>query len=319
MVEAREASNDPLFYLNSRPSPPSHGFGVIEDMEDRNDPLVSFFASSDPAVSLDQILIEGVENVGAEGLQDYLNLGDNDLSIYNDIDTTDSIDTTEDSFTIETPRDIAIQEEFVYPVETVAGGTYLVSLNGCLYLPQELLPGETSPSPTTTTTTTPSPPSTPPPAMSPTVSTGGTRRNGSKRKFREPDTPERSPSPTKISKATEWRKGQNKEIEKNDQLLNDYEAKVKDQEMCILSGESYLAGLCRQKPFDFQSKMFFFQEQKSDINTGKLKLGSIGKAQKKAEYKKAQVELVESYQAYINTLAEEILAVNMKINTFPKD
>jgi len=287
---------------------------VREAREDSNDPLVSFFTSSVPAGSLDQI----VEEV----LNGYLILGDNDLSILNDIDTT------EDS-TIEITRDTAIQEDFVYPVETVvAAGTHLdlVTLNGILYpiseipqLPQELLPGDPSTSPATTTTTTPSPASPPAPAMSPTLSTRTTMRNGSKRKSSEPDTPESSPSPAKISKATEWRKGKNKEIEENDQLLDDYEAKVKDQEMCILSGESYLAGLCRQKPFDFKSKMDLFEEQKSDIDDGKMKLGSIGKAQKKAEYLKTQVELLESYQSYINTLTEEILAVNKKINTFSKD
>ena len=89
--------------------------------------------------------------------------------------------------------------------------------------------------------------------------------------------------------------------------------------MSILSSESYLAGLCRQKQFDFQSKIAFFEEQKGGINAGKLKLGSIGRAQRKAEYKKAQIELLESYQSYSKTLAEEILAVNMKINTFSKD
>lgn len=288
-----------------------------EAREDSNDPLVSFFTSSDPVGSLDQI-VEEVLN-GGERLQNYLILGDNDLSTLNDIDTT------EYSSTIEIPRDTAIQEDFV---SFVAAGTHLdlVTLNGFLYpiseipqLPQELLPGEPSTSSATTTTTTPSPSSPPAPAMSPTLSTRTTRRNGSKRKYSEADTPESSPSPAKISKATEWRKGKNKEIEENDQLLDDYEAKVKDQEMCILSGESYLAGLCRQKPFDFKSKMDLFDEQKSDIDDGKMKLGSIGKAQKKAEYLKTQVELLESYQSYINTLTEEILAVNKKINTFPKD
>ena len=82
--ELREASNDPLLYLNSRPPTPSYGFGLIDSevREARDDPLVSFFASSDPAGSLDQI-VEGVQNGGAEGLQNYINLGINISRYYN--------------------------------------------------------------------------------------------------------------------------------------------------------------------------------------------------------------------------------------------
>ena len=83
---------------------------------------------------------------------------------------------------------------------------------------------------------------------------------------------------------------------------------MKDKEipyLRLIFRESYQAGL-HQKPFDFsKSKMDLFEKQKRDIEAGKLKLKAIGKAQRKAEYKRAQVELLKSYQTYINTLTEE--------------
>merc|ERR1712038_109173 len=127
--------------------------------------------------------------------------------------------------------------------------------------------------------------------VTPVPSTGRTRRAGDKRKA---DTLEISPSPSpaKISKATEWRKEQDKEIEKNDQLLKNNKADVKDKEMLILIRQAILTGHLGQKTFDYTSKMASFDVQKM------------------AEYKKAQVRLLASYQSYINTLTEEILRIN---------
>merc|ERR1712154_741301 len=134
---------------------------------------------------------------------------------------------------------------------------------------------------------------------------------GKKRKSDSPDFSP-SPSPAKISKATEWRKEQDKEIEKNDQLLKNYKAEVKEKEMLILIRQAILMGHHRQKTFDYRSKMAYFGVQKLDIDAGIQKLDSIGKSQKKAEYK-----LLASYKIYINTLTEEIQSINMKINNIP--
>lgn len=283
--------------------------------EASSDPLASFFASPDPAGSLDQI-VEEVLSGGTEPLQNYLNQGDNhDNTLDNNFIQDFNTDNTSDT---------AVQEDFVYPLDHVAPGSYLVSttatpcpISGIPQLTLELLPGEPSapPPPPSTTTTTPLP--TPPqPEVTPVPSTGRTRRAGDKRKA---DTPEISPSPSpaKISKATEWRKEQDKEIEKNDQLLKNNKADVKDKEMLILIRQAILTGHLGQKTFDYTSKMASFDVQKMDIDAAILKLDSIGKSQKKAEYKKAQVRLLASYQSYINTLTEEILRINIQINNFP--
>jgi len=294
------------------------GGDVREDGEDSSDPLASFFATEDSAGSWDQIVKDLLP------LQNYLILGDNDVTIAHAIDN--NIDTTNDS-NIEITRDTAIQEDFLYPIEPFAAGTNLdlVSLNGVLYpiseipqLTQELLPGEPSPSPATTTTTSSPPPTPTQPSVPPALSTRKTRRSGSKRKAREPDSPDNSSqAPAKRSKATEWRKEQDREIEENDQLLRNYEAEVKEKEMFILIHQAILAGHRHMKTFDYASKMASFVEQKKDIEYWRQKkLWEIGKTQKKAEYKKAQVTLLESYQAYISTsLTEEILAINKSINT----
>lgn len=120
-----------------------------------------------------------------------------------------------------------------------------------------------------------------------------------------------------MSKATNWRKEQDKEIAKNDQLLEDDKAKVKEKELFILSHQALLAGRHGEKTFDFARKMAYFEQQKLDINAATLTLGSIIKSQKKAEYQKAQARLLESFKSYINILNEEIQGINMKINNFP--
>jgi len=285
--------------------------------EASSDPLTSFFASPDPAGSLDQIVGE-VLSGGTEPLQNYLIQGDNhdntiDNNIFQDFNTDNTSDT-------------AIQEDFVYPMDPVALGSYLISttatpcpITGIPQLTLELLPGEpsASPPPTPTTTTTTTPPTTPPhPEVTPVASTGRTRRAGVKRKADSPEISP-SPSPAKISKATEWRKEQDKEIERNDQLLKNNKADVKDKEMLVLIRQAILMGHLGQKTFDYTSKMAVFDRQKGDIDAGILKLDSIGKSQKKAEYKKAQVMLLASYKSYINILTEEILSINMQINNFP--
>jgi len=117
-----------------------------------------------------------------------------------------------------------------------------------------------------------------------------------------------------MSKATSWRKEQDKEIAKNDQLLEDYKADVKSKEMFILSHQALLAGHRGETTFDFAHKLASFEEQKSDIEAARLKLGSIGKSQKKAQYLKAQGELLKSFKAYIKILNVEKLGVNMEIN-----
>jgi len=122
-----------------------------------------------------------------------------------------------------------------------------------------------------------------------------------------------------MSKATNWRKEQDKEIAKNDHLLEDDKAKVKEKELFILSHQALLAGRHGEKTFDFARKMAYFEQQKRDIDAAALKLGSIIKSQKKAEYQKAQARLLESFKSYINILNEEIQGINMKINNFPED
>jgi len=276
--------------------------------EDNEDPLTSLLASADTSGILDQI--GKVLGGGTEPLQNYLNLGDNhqtgiDNNIIKDFNTDNKRDTIQ-----------AIQDDFVYPIEPLAPGSYLVTttaipcpLSGIPQLSLELVDEQpsSSPSPTTTSMTfTPSP----------DPSTEKSRRGGKKRKS---DTPDFSPSqsPAKISKATEWRKEQDKLIEKNDQLLKNYKAEVKDKEMLLLIRQAILMGHLHQKTFDYTSKMASFDVQKLDIDAGIQKLDSIGKSQKKAEYKKAQNKLLASYKIYINTLTEEIQSVNMKINNFP--
>merc|ERR1712244_41265 len=100
----------------------------------------------------------------------------------------------------------------------------------------------------------------------------------------EPHSPETSPtpSPIKMSKATEWRKKLEKEIVQNDQVLNKYEAEVKDKEMFILIHQAILVGNRRQKTFDYASKMASFDAQRSDIEAGMNALESIDKCQKMA-------------------------------------
>ena len=120
-----------------------------------------------------------------------------------------------------------------------------------------------------------------------------------------------------MSKATSWRKEQDKEIAKNDQLLEDYRADVKSTEMFILSHQALLAGHRGATTFDFARKLASFEEQKSDIEAARLKLGSIGRSQKKAKYLKAQGELLESFKAYMEILNEEKKGVNMSLNNFP--
>jgi len=171
-----------------------------------------------------------------------------------------------------------------------------------------VLPEEPSSSPPAATTRPPTP-----------GFSGRTRRAGRKRRAREPESPESSSkTAAKRSKATEWRAEQDKEIEENDQQLNNYEAELNDKEMYILIHQAILVGHHHLKTFDYTSKRAYFAEQKRDIEAGKQKLGSIGRAQRKAEYKKAQVLLLESCKSYISTLTEEIQAVSMNINTFPK-
>jgi len=302
--------------LPSLPPPPlsasSDGFGAIGDdvREDNEDPLTSLLASADPSGILDQI--GEVLGGGTEPLQNYLNLGDNhhigiDNNIIKDFNTDNKRDTIQ-----------AIQDDFVYPIEPLAPGSYLVTtttipcpLSGIPQLSLELVaeqPSSSSSPPLTTTSVTFTP--------SPDPSTEKRRGGGKKRKSDSPDFSP-SPSPAKISKATEWRKEQDKEIEKNDQLLKNYKAEVKEKEMLILIRQAILMGHHRQKTFDYRSKMASFDVQKLDIDAGIQKLDSIGKSQKKAEYKKAQNKLLASYKIYINTLTEEIQSINMKINNFP--
>ena len=159
------------------------------------------------------------------------------------------------------------------------------------------------------------PPSATQAAVSGGLSTVRSKRTGRKRKHREPHSPETSPtpSPTKMSKATEWRKKQEKEIAKNDQILKNYEAEVKDKEMFILIHQAVLEGNRRQKSFDYASKMASFDAQRSYIEAGMRGLESIDRCQQMAQYKKAQVLLLKSFQSYINTLTEQILAVNKDI------
>ena len=153
------------------------------------------------------------------------------------------------------------------------------------------------------------------PAVSACISAVRSRRTGRKRKHREPHSPETSPtpSPAKMSKATEWRKKLEKEIAQNGQVLNTYKAEVKDKEMFILIHQAILVGNRRQKTFDYASKMASFDAQRSDIEAGMNALESIDKCQKMAEYKRAQVLLLKSFESYVNILAEETLTVNKDI------
>jgi len=277
--------------------------------EASDDPLAYLFAIPDTSETLDQI--GEVLGDGSEPLQNYLNLGDNH---HTGIDNNISKDFNKDN-----KRDTiqAIQDDFVYPFEPLAPGSYLVTttaipcpLSGIPQLSLELVAEQpsSSPPPPTTTSMTPTP--------SPDPSTEKSRSGGKKRK---PDSPDfsPSPSPTKISKATEWRKEQDKLIEKNDQLLKNYKAEVNEKEMFLLIRQAILMGHLHQKTFDYRSKMASFDVQKLDIDAGIQKLDSIGKSQKKVEYKKAQNKLLASCKIYINTLTEEIQSVNMKINNFP--
>lgn len=206
--------------------------------EASEDPLTSLFAIPDTSETLDQI--GEVLGGGTEPLQNYLNLGDNhhtgiDNNIIKDFNTDNKRDTIQ-----------AIQDDFVYPIEPLAPGSYLVTtttipcpLSGIPQLSLELVaeqPSSSSPLTTTSVTSTPSP----------DPSTEKRRGGGKKRKS---DSPDFSPSqsPAKISKATEWRKEQDKEIEKNDQLLKNYKAEVKDKEMLILIRQAILMGHLHQK------------------------------------------------------------------------
>merc|ERR1712062_671397 len=101
-------------------------------------------------------------------------------------------------------------------------------------------------------------PSTPPqPTSSPTSST---RRTGKKRKSKEPESPECSPS--KLSKATTWRKEMDKKIESNDQLLKENQAEVKDKEMSILIHLGILGGHRRLKTINYAGKEASFASKK---------------------------------------------------------
>jgi len=150
------------------------------------------------------------------------------------------------------------------------------------------------------------------PAVSACLSNVSSRRTGRKRKHREQHSSS-AQALAKVSKATEWRKKQEKEIAKNDQILKNFEAEVKDKEMSILVHQAVLEGNRRQKSFDYASKMASFDAQRSDIEAGMRGLESIDRCQQMAQYKKAQVLLLKPFQSYINTLTEQILAVNKDI------
>jgi len=280
-----EISNDPLSCLIQSEDPASSLEQREDASEENNDPLASFFTDEDLAGFLNQK--EEVLTGVTEPLQNYLFSGDNEATSSNTIDINPTLD-------------------------SVAVGTYLVSaeavlcpISGIPQLTLELVDPRTPPS------------SAPPPAISTTSTPTSQGRTGRKRKLRELDSSDSSQSPSKMSKATNWRKEQDKEIAKNDQLLEDDKAKVKEKELFILSHQALLAGRHGEKTFDFARKMAYFEQQKRDIDAAALKLGSIIKSQKKAEYQKAQARLLESFKSYINILNEEIQGINMKINNFP--
>jgi hypothetical protein len=87
--------------------------------EASEDPLTSLFAIPDTSETLDQI--GEVLGGGTEPLKNYLNLGDNH---HTGIDNTTSKD-----FNTDNKRDTiqAIQDDFVYPIEPLAPGSYLVT------------------------------------------------------------------------------------------------------------------------------------------------------------------------------------------------
>merc|ERR1712061_573940 len=293
------------------------GGGGVKGEISNNDPLNCLISPEYPAWPL----VQREEPSEEEAFLDSLFTGEGDLARYllGDNDTT-----------IDTTIDATIDSTIGNSIDPAVVGTYLVSQNavpcpisGISYTLELVEPGppysssSTSPAPSTTTTS-----PLPPPPLTPgsPSSTGGARRTGSKRKLREPDSSyssdssDSSPSPSKMSKATSWRKEQDKEIAKNDQLLEDYKADVKTTEMFILSHQALLAGHRGETTFDFARKMASFEEQKSDIEAARLKLGSVGKSQKKAQYLEAQGELLKSFKAYIKILNVEKLGVNMEIS-----
>ena len=82
---------------------------------------------------------------------------------------------------------------------------------------------------------------------------------------------------------------QEKEIAENDQILKNYEAKVKDKEMFILIHQAVLEGNRHQKSLDYAS----FDAQRSNIEASMRRLESIDRSQQMAQYKRPPYFLYE--------------------------
>jgi len=133
----------------------------------------------------------------------------------------------------------------------------------------------------------------PSPSPSPSPSTAGRRKRGWRDSV--------SPPPAKRKTVTTWRKGQDDEIEKNEEILRALKAASEMKEMIVMSKEAVLAGLQGLKTYDFTHKMKTFAELKTDQGITEAKKEMEGKkvrCQQKAKYQRLQQEQVSRYQKY---------------------
>jgi len=131
------------------------------------------------------------------------------------------------------------------------------------------------------------------PSLSPSPSPAGRRKRGWRDSV--------SPSPAKRKTVTTWRKGQDDEIEKNEEILRALKAASEMKEMIVMSKEAVLAGLQGLKTYDFTHKMKTFAELKTDQGITEAKKEMEGKkvrCQQKAKYQRLQQEQVSRYQKY---------------------
>jgi len=141
--------------------------------------------------------------------------------------------------------------------------------------------------------------------LSPPLSPYGARKRGSV------DSP--SP-PAKRKSVTNWRKGQDEEIEKNEERLRGLEAASEEKEMIVMFKEAVLQGLQGLKTYDFNNKMKTFAGLKTDMMKAKKEMEERKlRCQKKAKYQRLQHEQISRCQAYISQLYLQIRKVTSNI------